>query len=383
MTMYKFLVGAVLTLAMIAVLTLAALSFSARDFQYGVWQVSPETGGLVNFAALERAKGEISEIEADLGNVRTEVSELSARIEALGEEARRASQSAEASRAAVVRAVAEVEQSAGIEGNAANDAGTDALSVRVSGLSRRSGLAPVAQQQLVQAQSELQQLIASEERVAELDSTRAELEARKRLLDGQVEEANRRQDGWRGAVIRTNEIGQTRAQFDRISAEADALRSMSPWGVSLSLAQGHPALLSTIVVLLMGALGSLLYLFPAYLNRNVPVTIAEIIVRLIFGMCAALAFYVLANAAVAGFSIGGATTVDAVVTSTALNPFTVSLIGIVAGVLSEDIAKWIAERGRGILTQGGLGAVASSPPPPPPESERAAGGGAVNDYALR
>jgi hypothetical protein len=374
MTIYKFCVGAVLTLAMITVLILAALSFSARDFQYGVWQVSEETGGLVNFAALERAKSEIADLEADLGNARSELNDITAQIGALDDEARRASQSAEAARAALVRAIADVEQSAGGAGNAAADAGTEALTQRLGALSRRAGLAPSAQERLVQAQSELQQLAGFEERVDELDGTRVELVARQRLLNGQVTEADRLQDGWRGSVIRST------AQFDRISAEADALRSMSPWGVSLSLAQGHPALLSTIVVLLMGALGSLLYLFPAYLNRPIPVTVAEIIVRLIFGMCAALAFYVLANAAVAGFSIGGATSVDAVVTSTALNPFTVSLIGIVAGVLSEDIAKWIQDRGRGILTQGGAGVVAS--PPPPPESERAAGGGLVNNNAL-
>lgn len=114
-----------------------------------------------------------------------------------------------------------------------------------------------------------------------------------------------------------------------------------------------------MLVLLMGALGSLLYLFPAYLNRPQPVTMAEIAVRLIFGMCAALAFYVLTNAAIASFSLGSSAEEGG--TSSTLNPFTVSLIGIVAGVMSEDIAKWIQERGRGILTQGG------ATPSPEPE----------------
>src|SRR5690606_2890894 len=139
--------------------------------------------------------------------------------------------------------------------------------------------------------------------------------------------------------------------FTRVRGEAHALAAMSPLGISAFLAQGHPALLSTVLVLLMGALGSLLYLFPAYLNRPQPVTMAEIVVRLIFGMCAALAFYVFANAASAGFST--ASSVQQATTSSALNPFTVSLVGIVAGVLSEDIAKWIQDRGRGIFTQGG------------------------------
>src|SRR5262245_42604830 len=128
----------------------------------------------------------------------------------------------------------------------------------------------------------------------------------------------------------------------------------------------------------MGALGSLLYLFPAYLNRPLPVTMAEIAVRLIFGMCAALAFYVLANAAIAGFAIGS-NVPNAPSTSSALNPFTVSLVGIVAGVMSEDLAKWIQERGRGFLTQGGVAATAQQQGQ---GAEPAPGGGLVNNQAI-
>jgi hypothetical protein len=107
---------------------------------------------------------------------------------------------------------------------------------------------------------------------------------------------------------------------------------------------------------------------------------AEIAVRLIFGMCAALAFYVLANAAIAGFSIGAGVT--QATTSSLLNPFTVSLVGIVAGVLSEDIAKWIQDRGRGIFTQGQVstGAVGAAQAPPP---EPAPTGGLVNNNAIQ
>jgi hypothetical protein len=150
------------------------------------------------------------------------------------------------------------------------------------------------------------------------------LVARQRLVSGQVAEANRRVFALQQSVVPDYE------HYQRVRGEAYALRSMSPLGASAFLAQGHPALLSTVLVLLMGALGSLLYLFPAYLNRPVPVTMAEIVVRLIFGMCAALAFYVLANAAIAGFSI--ASSVQQATTSATLNPFTVSLVGIVAGV---------------------------------------------------
>jgi hypothetical protein len=95
-------------------------------------------------------------------------------------------------------------------------------------------------------------------------------------------------------------------------------------------------------------------------------------------MCAAFALYMLANAAIAGFSM--TSSVQQATTSSALNPFAVSLIGIVAGVLSEDIAQWIQERGRGIFQQGG--ASATRPPPPPVTNEPSATGGLVNNDAL-
>jgi hypothetical protein len=374
MTFYKFAVGAVLTLAMVSVLTLAALAFSARDFQYGVWQISNDSGGLVDFNRLTIANQEIDRIQSDSSGPRGELRDITNQIADIDAQARASSQSAEEARAAIVREIAEVETNANIVAeSAAADLSANALSRRISSLAGRSGLTPADQQTVAEAQAQLQRLVGYEESLVDFDRRRLELVARQRLVDGQVQEASRRESTWRATVIEDTD------QYARVRSEAAALQNGSPFGVSRGLAQIHPALLSTIVVLLMGALGSLLYLFPAYLNRPIPVTVAEIAVRLIFGMCAALAFYVLANAAVAGFSIGGSTS-DALATSTALNPFTVSLVGIVAGVLSEDIAKWIQDRGRGILTQGG-GAVAA-PAAAPAESERAAGGGLVNNSAL-
>jgi hypothetical protein len=96
----------------------------------------------------------------------------------------------------------------------------------------------------------------------------------------------------------------------------------------------------------MGLLGAILYLFPAYMSRANPVTFAEIAVRSIFGMVTALAFYIVANASISGLAfVPGGTTE----TATAINPFTVSLIGIVAGIMADDIAKWIQRRGSEIL----------------------------------
>lgn len=193
--------------------------------------------------------------------------------------------------------------------------------------------------------------------------------SRASLVNGQVAESNRRVFALQQSVV------PDYSTFANVSA-ANALRTMSPLGVSAFLAQGHPALLSTVLVLLMGALGSLLYLFPAYLNRPVPVTMAEIVVRLIFGMCAAL---------VRARERGDCWVLNRIVGAagddiSTLNPFTVSLVGIVAGVLSEDIAKWIQDRGRGIFQQGG--AAASAPIPAPPAPEAAPTGGLVNNNAI-
>lgn len=168
------------------------------------------------------------------------------------------------------------------------------------------------------------------------------------------------------------EIVSDPLHYERIRNEAKSLQSLSAFGMTVYLAQGHPALLSILLVLLMGMLGSLLYLFPAYLNRPAPVTMGEIFVRLVFGMCSALALYVLANA-LATFSVSASPT-QATTTSASLNPFTVSLIGIIAGVMSEDIAKWIQDRGKGIFTPGG-----STVPAP----EGSPTGGLVNNDAIR
>jgi hypothetical protein len=223
---------------------------------------------------------------------------------------------------------------------------------------------------VVALRGQVQQLAAQEENIDDTSAERATLTARQRLVSGQVAESNRRIFALQQSVVPDYE------HYGRVRSEAQALQTMSPLGVSAYFAQGHPALLSTTLVLLMGALGALLYLFPAYLNRAEPVTMAEIVVRLIFGMCAALAFYVLANAAIAGFSIGAG--VEQATTSSMLNPFTVSLVGIVAGVLSEDIAKWIQDRGRGIFTQGVVSSGATGGGAP----QAAPTGGLVNNQAI-
>ena len=380
MTLYKFGVGVVLAVAMTGVLTMSALVFSSRDFQFGVAQISPSTNGLISFAQLEEVDRQVQQIEAESAGPRGEQLQIEQQIATLDAETQAAEANANEARAAMVGAIAEIETRANVATteSAAADMSAQGLSQRVNALASRPGLAPADQQGVAQLQSQVQQLATQEEGLDDRGVDRGALVARQRLVAGQVAEANRRVFALQQTVVPDYE------HFTRVRGEAHALAAMSPLGVSAFLAQGHPALLSTVLVLLMGALGSLLYLFPAYLNRPEPVTMAEIVVRLIFGMCAALAFYVLANAAIAGFSI--ASSVQQATTSSALNPFTVSLVGIVAGVLSEDIAKWIQDRGRGIFTQGG-GAPAASTAAAPAASSGAGddsppGGGLVNNQAI-
>jgi hypothetical protein len=371
MTIYKFSVGVVLAVAMVAVLAMSALVFSSRDFQYGLAQLSPATNGLVSFAQLEQADEQIRRLEAESAGPRGELLEIDQQIAALDAQVQGAESAANEARAAMVGAIADIETRANVQTaeSAAADMSAQGLSQRISALAARPGLAPADQQGVAQLRVQVQQLGEQEEALDDRAAERAALVTRQRLVSGQVAEANRQVFALQQSVVPNYE------HYARVRGEAEALRTLSPLGVSAYLAQGHPALLSTVLVLLMGALGALLYLFPAYLNRAVPVTMAEIVVRLIFGMCAALAFYVLANAAIAGFSI--ASSVQQATTSAALNPFTVSLVGIIAGVMSEDIAHWIQERGRGVFQQGGAAASVASG-----TAEPAPGGGLVNNQAI-
>jgi hypothetical protein len=344
---------------MIAVLGLSALVFSARDFQFGVAQIAPTTNGLVDFDRLAEVDAQVRQLEAESAGPRGELLEVDSQIAAIDNAVASAEAQANETRTAIVGQIADIEQRANVNAaqSVAANTETTALNTRIMGLASRPGLAPSDQQAVASLRTQVQQLAESETSVDTRSAERAELASRQRLIGGQVAESNRRIFALQQSVVPDYE------HYTRVRGEAFALRQLSPLGVSAYFASGSPALLSTLLVLLMGALGALLYLFPAYLNRAVPVTMAEIVVRLIFGMCAALAFYVLANATIAGFSI--ASSVQQAGASSTLNPFTVSLIGIVAGVLAEDIAKWIQDRGRGIFQQGGAAAspVATAPPP--------------------
>lgn len=373
MTLHKWLVGILLTVVMIAVLGMSSVLFSARDFQYGLRDVVPN--GLVQIDRLVDIQDQVDALEARVQEPRGQQLALEQQVQSFDREIAAADEGINSLRAEVVSQLAPIEERVQAGGQSAQ-VDSASLGSRVSSLVARGDLGAAEQQALAALQGRIEQL-------AELEQNRDLRYAERATVAAQAENLARRVAEERSGVLalQTSVVPDSSA-YERVRGEVMALRNLSPWGISAYLAQGHPALLSTVLVLLMGCLGALLYLFPAYLNRLQPVTAAEIFVRMIFGMCAALAFYVLANATVAGFSIGD--NVAQATTASTLNPFTVSLIGIVAGVLAEDIAKWIQDRGRGIFTQGAYTptADAAAPPAAAASGGDVPGGGLVNNQAI-
>jgi predicted nucleic acid-binding Zn-ribbon protein len=369
MSFHKWMVGVFLSVVMVAALGINALLFSARDFQYGLALIAPETNGLISVPRLLEVDEQLQRIEAETAGPRGELLQVQSELAAVDGAIATTQAELNETRAEVAGGIAQVESNASLAQVESAAAALEAseLNTRVMALAGRPGLSPSDQQNVASLRGQVTQLAELESGLEARDTQRRELVARERLVGGQVAEADRRVFALQQSVVPNYE------QYGRVRGEVFALRNMSPLGAGAFIAQGHPAFVSTVLVLLMGALGAILYLFPAYLTRVEPVTFAEIIVRLIFGMCVALAFYVVANATIAGFSL----TPDArqAGTSASLNPFTVSLIGIVAGVLAEDIAKWIQERGKGVFTQ-------ASGTPRPAAADPATEGGLVNNQAI-
>src|SRR5512147_80642 len=184
MTAYKFLVGFVLTVAMVAVLGLAAFVFSARDFQFGVAQISPATNGLISFPALYDADGQIAQIDASTAGPRGELAEVDASVTTLDAQVRAAQNSLETTRNAIVGALANVEQRANVAASANSD--TQALSDRVAALANRSGLSPAEQQTVSALRTQVQALATQEEALDTRATERVQLVARQDLLNGQL-----------------------------------------------------------------------------------------------------------------------------------------------------------------------------------------------------
>lgn len=350
MTFHKWMVGLGLAALMIAVLFFNAVLFSARSFQFNIASLDSASQGIVSVEAIALAEERLAAIEQSAAMPRAELSQIAQQISALDAAQEDTRNEAVALQATLAGEVAALEAARGVS------AATPAAALDDQGLADRvAGLAEMTLPQ--QATAAVQTMRAEMDRLNIMldqldagDAQRRELLQRQSLLGNQVADAQRQEFAIKQEAVSTVDL------YDRIRIEAEALRRASLFGVGAGLVQAHPTMLSTALVLLMGLLGAILYLFPAYMSRANPVTFAEIAVRSIFGMVTALAFYIVANASIAGLAFVPGGTMEA---ATAINPFTVSLIGIVAGIMADDIAKWIQRRGSEIL--GGAPGVPAPP----------------------
>jgi hypothetical protein len=354
MTFHKWMVGFGLAFLMIAVLVVNALLFSARSFQFNLASMGATPLGIVSVEAIADAETRLADIERQTAMPRAELVQIAEQLSTVDTQLAERQNQAVALRSSIAGTVTAIEAQANIasaEPAAALDEGQ--LAERVGLLAnQRLGQEATAQVQTLRA--DVDRLNLTLDQIDEGDTQRRQLLQRQSLLGNQVADAQRQEFAIKQEVVSNIE------QYDAVRTEAQALVSASVLGIGAGLVQAHPTMLSTGLVLLMGLLGAILYLFPAYMSRATPVTFAEIAVRSIFGMVTALAFYIVANASIAGLAFvpGG----SAAESATAINPFTVSLIGIVAGIMADDIAKWIHKRGSELL--GGAPGVSQVAPPP-------------------
>ncbi|MBI1252384.1 MAG: hypothetical protein GC189_13040 [Alphaproteobacteria bacterium] len=352
MSVHKWLVGFALAVIMVGALFINSLLFSARSFQFSLAQHVAGSNGTLSLSQLSDIESQIDEILQQTADQRGELLEIEQGLARLDGQAEAREAEITAVMGSLASNIATIEERLGIP-SSESPAALDSVQLeqRARSLAGRPGLPAAESQTISMIREQADRLGAlGEEEIAQ-ERERRDLIQRQRLVGGTVQESTRRINGLKQTLV--SDVNE----YDRIHSEAQALVAASPLRIGAAMVQAHPAFLSTLLVLLMGALGAILYLFPAYMSRATPVTFAEIIVRLIFGMVTALAFYVVANATLAGLSfVPGQNT--AASNAAMLNPFTVGLVGVVAGIMADDIAKWIQRRGTEIL-----GGAPGTPPP--------------------
>ena len=359
MSFHRWLTGAFLLLLMVFALGANAILFSARSFQHNLVQVDPSSGGIISLADLRTTDDKIAGIEDSVRTERGATVEAQAKFDAAKREADAARASVEAANAALEARISQVETRFKIESAPPSTYDPVGLSQRLELLGVQPRATPADRAEVATLKDAAKKLQALDDEAAARETAAAEAEANLKTAGVKVADANRAVLGLKA------QFGQN---YDRIRNEAVALERGSLFGIGAKLVGMHPTFLSTVLVCLMGGLGGILFLFPAYVANRFPVTFVVIIVRLVFGMVTALAFYIVANATLAGFAFMPGQD-GAQATSMSLNPFTVSLLGIIAGVMADDIAEWIHNRGRDILG-GGRGptalpqARADAGPPP-------------------
>lgn len=355
MTFHRYVAGVVLLLFMLAALFLNAIMFSARSFQHYVAQVAPATGGVIRLADIETLGAEVKQLDQKLAPLVGEATQADVTAQQLDGQLKRAQTELADSQRQVMATVDQLELDSG-PGPAAATASYDEIA-----LTQRLDALLAARNTPAKVRAAIPAVRTA---IVQANDTEAGIAA----LSDRLETAKRAQVAAGDAVVTArSEIAKRQAaygnDFQRIVAEAEALKASSPLGIGRSFAEMHPSFLSTLLVCVMGALGGILYLFPLYMVPNANVYVRDIVVRLVFGMATALAFYIVANATLAGFSLSSSSQQTQSVGSN-LNPFTISLLGIIAGIMANDIAKWILDRGRQMLTgaTGGTYIPDSAPP---------------------
>lgn len=374
-SLWRTLIGLVLTIVMVATLLACAVTFSARSFQHNFAQISGNATGVVSLAAIGRIAQRDAETQAALAPLRAQLTqsqraegEWGAKVMSLGEAAQEA-----AARADLL--LKPLEERFKQKGALGLEAG--ALAQRISALSANALLTEPDRAVLAQASELLDAMVRhaaqASEASASLDRAREELSYAQGLISARESQAQQQEGAFTG-------------NFDQIRAEIEALEKTSPYGMGLALAQIHPAFLSTLLACLSGALGAIFYLFPAFMAGMKQVNLWQIVMRWLMGVTAAFVFMIVANAADSLLGFGGA---GAAAPQPSLNPFTIAGLGLVAGVMADDIAQWIHQRGSSLFSQGTVGQVvrgieAISPPgakPGPNAGPVDAGlGGLVNPH---
>jgi hypothetical protein len=363
MSPHRWFAGFFLLICMLAALFLNSVMFSARSFQHYVSQVAPETGGVIRLAEIEALGKDVRSLETTMAPLVSTAAEADAAAETLKRDLAKARDTLQTTQSAIMGSIDRLETEAGRAPPTPTVAYDEiSLKARLDALTGTKGLSDSQRSAIPPVRRAIEEAKDTEEGAS--------------ALAAKVAAANRDQSSAGEAVVRARaQIEQRQAlygkDFSRIAAEAEALKASSPLGIGRSFAEMHPVFLSTVLVCVMGALGAILYLFPLYMVPNAQVWFRDIVVRIVFGMATALAFYIVANATLAGFSLSSPTQQVQSVGSN-LNPFTVSLLGIIAGIMATDIANWILERGRQMLGAAPGGGLSSSMAAPAPQTQNSA-----------
>ncbi len=344
-SLWRTLIGLVLTAVMIATLLACAITFSARSFQHNFAQISGNATGVVSLAAIGRIAQQNAAQEAVIAPLRLELNERQRSEGELGAKLASLSEAAQEAATRADLALKPLEQRLGQAAGAETGLEAGALAQRISALASSEQLTDPDRAVLAQASKLLDTMVRrtaqANDTAASQDRAREEVAYTQGVIAAREAQAQQLEGAFTG-------------NFDQIRAEIEALEKTSPYGMGLTLAQIHPAFLSTLLACLSGALGAIFYLFPAFMAGMKQVNLWQIVMRWLMGVTSAFVFMVVANAADSLLGFGGAA---AAAPQPSLNPFTISGLGLVAGVMADDIAQWIHQRGAFLFSQGQVGQV--------------------------